>query len=255
MNKSKKIKIKNSNGMKNILLKVSLFIFLVLIAVSPMIASAQAAWRGIDPRLIPVCIGNGIGNLICRVHQILNSIIPVLVALGVIYLVWGIVQYFIKSEEEAKKKGKDRIIFGIVGLAVIVGLWGLVNVVVTTFNLGGQRAPDLTNLVAVPTTESSACKIGGKFQGVLDYVTCIIGKSVIPFIFAIAMVMFIWGAVKFFIIEADEEAKRAQGKQFMIWGIIALTVMISVWGLVGILTNTFFGSGVQVLPQLPTTER
>jgi hypothetical protein len=61
--------------------------------------------------------------------------------------------------------------------------------------------------------------------------------------------MFIWGVIKFFIINADEEAKREQGKQFMIWGIIALAVMLSVWGLVGILSNTFGLSG-SVLPQV-----
>jgi hypothetical protein len=92
-------------------------------------------------------------------------------------------------------------------------------------------------LVSAPAP-SGSCTLGAKLQGLLDYGTCIIGKSVIPLVFAIAIVTFIWGAVKFFIIGADEEAKRAQGKQFMIWGIIALAVMISVWGLVKILGET-----------------
>ena len=45
--------------------------------------------------------------------------------------------------------------------------------------------------------------------------------------------------MKFFIFESDEEAKREQGKQFMLWGIVALAVMLSVWGLVHLLGNTF----------------
>ena len=47
---------------------------------------------------------------------------------------------------------------------------------------------------------------------------------------------------------ATEEAKKAKGKQFMIWGIVALTVMMGVWGLVGILGATF-GTNTTVLPQ------
>jgi hypothetical protein len=180
-------------------------------------------------------------------------------ALGVVYLVWGIVEYFIRDNEEAKKKGRDRIIYGIVGLAIIIGLWGLVNLVVHTFNIGGGSA-SAPQLVSTTTAASSGSicaappDTGATVQNYLGYVTCLIGNSVIPFIFAIAVVMFIWGAMKFFIINADEEAKRAQGKQYMIWGIVALAVMLSVWGLVGVLQTTFNiktgGTAPSFLPQV-----
>lgn len=50
------------------------------------------------------------------------------------------------------------------------------------------------------------------------------------------------------VINPNNEEKRKQGKQYMIWGIIALFVMVSIWGLVAILTNTF---GIKLLiPQL-----
>jgi hypothetical protein len=83
----------------------------------------------------------------------------------------------------------------------------------------------------------------------LSYITCILTGFVVPLIFALAMVMFIWGVVQY-VINTDEEAKKQKGKMFMIWGIIALTVMTSVWGLVGIVGNTF---GIKnVIPTLPT---
>lgn len=82
-----------------------------------------------------------------------------------------------------------------------------------------------------------------------NYITCIISRSVVPLIVALAVVMFIWGVIQY-VINADEEAKRAEGRQFMIWGIIALTVMVSIWGLVSILAATF---NIQtVIPQLQT---
>lgn len=191
---------------------------------------------------------NSANDAITKITGFLGAIIPLLVAIGVVYFVWGVVQYVIADGEEAKKKGKDRIIYGIIGFALIIGLWGFVNLIVSTFSLGGQSAPDLTNLVTAPTS-SAGCALGTKFQGILDYFTCIIGQSVIPFMFALAVVLFIWGAIKFFIIEASEEAKREQGKQFMLWGIIALTVMISIWGLVKIVGGTF-GLQTNFLPQV-----
>jgi len=93
------------------------------------------------------------------------------------------------------------------------------------------------------------CKliVDPKFQDFLSYIGCIISGFIIPLIFGLAMVMFIWGVVQY-VINNDEEAKRAKGKEFMIWGIIGLAVMVGVWGLVKILGNTF---GIDyIIPQL-----
>ena len=85
-----------------------------------------------------------ISNIFCKVGEILNSVIPILILLGVVYFVWGVVQYVISSDEEAKESGKMRIIYGIIGLAVIVAMWGLVNILVRTFGV------DTTSITTFP---------------------------------------------------------------------------------------------------------
>jgi len=74
-------------------------------------------------------------GVLCTIGRVLNAIVPILVALGVVYFIWGVVSYVISSDEEAKKSGRDRIIFGIIGLAVIIGMWGLVNILGKTFGV------------------------------------------------------------------------------------------------------------------------
>ncbi len=89
--------------------------------------------------------------------------------------------------------------------------------------------------------------LGGLFQ----FVTCLIERSFIPLLFAIATFVFIYGVVKF--IGTEESAEKEDGRQFMIWGIVALAVMFSVWGLVKILGTTF---GVNnIIPQLPASAK
>jgi len=90
---------------------------------------------------------NTMEGIICRIGNILNTIIPILIVLGVVYFVWGVIAYMIGSDEEAKKKGRNRIIFGIIGLVVIVGMWGLVNIVTNTFNLDNVNIPITTPCV------------------------------------------------------------------------------------------------------------
>jgi Type IV secretion system pilin len=95
-----------------------------------------------------------------------------------------------------------------------------------------------------------ASKIGPPFKGlgsIVDYATCTLVGSVIPLLFTLATAGFIWGIIQYFLNPENEE-KRSQGKGYMLWGIIALFVMVSMWGLVGVLGNTF---GVKtLLPQL-----
>lgn len=86
-----------------------------------------------------------ISDLLCKISGILNAVIPVLIALGVVYFVWGVITYVIASDEEAKKTGRNRIIYGIIGLAVIVAVWGLVYLLVNTFGLSN------TSTVILPT--------------------------------------------------------------------------------------------------------
>ncbi len=88
----------------------------------------------------------------------------------------------------------------------------------------------------------------GTLGGLFTYITCTINSTVIPLIFAIAVVIFIWGVVQF-VINADDTEKKAKGRDFMIWGIIALTVMVGFWGLVKVMGATF-GVNTSVLPQV-----
>ncbi len=190
---------------------------------------------------------SGLSYILYNIQQILNSIIPVLVSLGVVYFVFGVVQYVIADGEEAKKKGKDRMIYGIIGFAVIISFWGLVTILANTLGLD-NTAPKID--VAVGTSSScSGITNSSKLQDVLCYATSIINNSIIPLIFAGATVMFVWGVINFFILNAEQQEQRAKGKQFMIWGIVALAVMLSVWGLVGILGNTI-GVKSSVLPRV-----
>jgi heme/copper-type cytochrome/quinol oxidase subunit 2 len=106
------------------------------LVVAPFFAFAQAG----------LCTyQTGIQAVICKIGEILNTIIPILIVLGVVYFVWGVISYMIGADEEAKKKGRDKVIYGIIGLVVIVGMWGLVRIVTSTFQLdnstGGISTP------------------------------------------------------------------------------------------------------------------
>ena len=62
-------------------------------------------------------------------------------------------------------------------------------------------------------------------------------NPVIYFLFAIALLDFLYG-VLVFIINADDETARDTGKKHMLWGIIGLFIMVSVYGILGLIIGT-----------------
>ena len=85
----------------------------------------------------------------------------------------------------------------------------------------------------------------------LNFFTDLIRVSIIPLLIALAVVYFLYGAGKF-IRNAEDTGKREEGRQFMLYGVIALFVIVSFWGIVTLLANTFgigIGGG---LPQFPS---
>ncbi|MES3032100.1 MAG: pilin [Patescibacteria group bacterium] len=105
---------------------------------APFVALAQAQTGG-TPRVCNASTITDIQSVLCKIAEILSAILPVLVALGVVYFVWGVISYVVGGDEEAKKKGREKIIYGIIGLAVILSVWGLVRILTNTFGLTNRQ--------------------------------------------------------------------------------------------------------------------
>ena len=73
----------------------------------------------------------------------------------------------------------------------------------------------------------------------------------IPFLVVVAVFIIIWGAFQF-VVSAGDPEKRKEGRDKILWGIVGVVVMLTVWGLVNILRNTFdISDDTPVIPTLP----
>lgn len=55
-----------------------------------------------------------------------------------------------------------------------------------------------------------------------------------------ALLFFFWGLAKF-IFNAGDAKGNQEGRQLMLWGVVALFVLLSVWGLVRFVQETLLG--------------
>ena len=69
-------------------------------------------------------------------------------------------------------------------------------------------------------------------------------NPLILFLFALALVFFLYGVFEFIANGAHDE-KKTIGKSHMFWGIIGLTIMMGVWFILGVILNTLGITGIK----------
>lgn len=88
--------------------------------------------------------------------------------------------------------------------------------------------------VPVPKPASLNRTLGSSINDFIGF----LNDSVVPLIFAIAFIVFIWYVFTHFIAGAADEEKLSKGRQFVLWAVIGFFVMFSIWGLVNIAVSS-----------------
>ncbi len=87
-----------------------------------------------------------IADIVLQVNAIINTLVPFIVGLAVLTIIWGLFNYVAGAgDEEKRAQAKQYIIWGIIGVFLMLSVWGLVNVLVNSFSLENTTRP------AVPT--------------------------------------------------------------------------------------------------------
>jgi predicted PurR-regulated permease PerM len=85
---------------------------------------------------------------------------------------------------------------------------------------------------------------GNFFAKVLGILT----ETIIPIVFALAMLFFFWGIANYIRKEGNE---KDEARKAMVWGVIALFVLASVWGLVRLIQSEFGIRNTEIPVQIP----
>ena len=64
---------------------------------------------------------------------IINPLIVLLFALALVYFVVGLLQYLLNpSNDEERSTGRSHILWGLVGMTIMVSVWGIMTIIVNT---------------------------------------------------------------------------------------------------------------------------
>jgi hypothetical protein len=86
--------------------------------------------------------------------QLVNSALPILIALALLAFFWGLVKFiFSAGDAEKAKEGKSIMIYGVIALVVMVSIWGIINFIATDFGVNGNNTPAS---ITLPTVNGKA---------------------------------------------------------------------------------------------------
>jgi hypothetical protein len=98
----------------------------------------------------------------------------------------------------------------------------------------------------------------GEVNDFLDDVSSFINSTLIPLVFALALLLFIWGIFKYFILGGGDDESREEGKKLMLWAIVGFVVMVSIFGIVNLIAGGLGFSDdedIQNIPNVPANNR
>jgi len=77
-----------------------------------------------------------ITTLIKSANDIVKSVIPVLMMLAAAVFLWGVVRYLVATgDEEKRKKAKGYIVYGLIGMFILITFYGIIRVVAETLGV------------------------------------------------------------------------------------------------------------------------
>lgn len=79
---------------------------------------------------------NNLGDLATFFLGILNSLIPILIGIALVFFLYGLLRYVLMgANEDVRGEAVWYMVLGIVGLTIMVGIWGIVNILLSSFGI------------------------------------------------------------------------------------------------------------------------
>lgn len=92
--------------------------------------------------------------------MIINPLIKLLFALAVVYFLYGVLEFMMNQDNEEKKTaGKRHMLWGIIGITIMMGVWTILSILVNTMNIQSQINPQ-ENTINLKDYNPSYPKVG-----------------------------------------------------------------------------------------------
>jgi hypothetical protein len=90
--------------------------------------------------------GKKLSDIIGQIVGYLNLALQLMMGLAVVLFVWNVINYYIKPGSTDRAEAGQYVMWSLIGFFIILSLWGLVNILISTFDLGTGSPSSWTGL-------------------------------------------------------------------------------------------------------------
>lgn len=93
-------------------------------------------------------------SLVNAISYLVELLIPLAIGIGLLFFIWGLVQYIAASGDDgAKQEGKNKMIWGVIALFVIVSVWGIIALLGNLLNITDNTTPNAPGVPGATTVD------------------------------------------------------------------------------------------------------
>jgi uncharacterized membrane protein YidH (DUF202 family) len=81
---------------------------------------------------------DALSAFICKIISLfIQPLVILLLTAGIAYFIWGVAMYIFNADApEERKKATQHLIWGVLGIVIMVGVMGILRIALATFDIG-----------------------------------------------------------------------------------------------------------------------
>lgn len=89
--------------------------------------------------------GRWIAPFFAELNGLFTTLIPLLLGSALLLFIWGVLRYFMwgAGDPAEREAGRIFMLYALIGLVAIVGMWGIVNLLLVIFGIGATTPSPL----------------------------------------------------------------------------------------------------------------
>ncbi len=182
------------------------------------------------------------------VQFIITSAFPILVSLAGVIFMYQVIRFILEQSIEKRAQLRQSITVNLIILFIMISMWGIIALVSNTFGLVAG-----TDIGFAASYGGSAGGGANTLRGFVYTITNFMSKTTLPAMVALAALWFMYNLV-IYLYKSDSEAERIKARNYILWSLGALIIMLSVISILNIATQTTFGSSA-FIPQFKTSAK
>ena len=75
-------------------------------------------------------------SILDRIAEFVSRLVPVFIAIAFVYFLYGVIRFIMAQDADKKKDARDIVVQGVIGLFIMMSIWGLVGIIQRSIGTG-----------------------------------------------------------------------------------------------------------------------